>query len=47
MANDKHSRREFLEKGSLAVGAAAALPGLAPYLAFTPAAARYPAIVFA
>jgi hypothetical protein len=31
MANDsKHSRREFLEKGSLAVGAVAALPGLAP-----------------
>ena len=31
MANDsKHSRREFLEKGSLAVGAVAALPALAP-----------------
>ncbi len=42
MANDsKHSRREFLEKGSLAVGAVAALPAL-PLKDAAPAAGTLP-----
>ncbi len=42
MANSsKHSRREFLEKGSLAVGAVAALPGLPPRTA-APSGAAMP-----